>query len=49
MGAGGEATFGEYLDKVGLGAKKPELKPVTAADAIAKAEGILEKARKATE
>jgi len=45
MGAGGEATFGEYLDKVGLGGKKTESKPVTAADAIAKAEAILEKAR----
>ena len=45
MGAGGEATFGDYLDKIGLGGKKAEPKPVTASDAIAKAEGILEKAR----
>jgi len=49
MGAGGEMTFGDYLDKIGLGGKKAEPKPVTASDAIAKAEGILEKARKATE
>ena len=45
MGAGGEMTFGEYLDKMGLGERKPEPKPVTAKDAIAKAEAILEKAR----
>ena len=45
MGAGGEATFGDYLDKIGLGGQKAEPKLVTAADAIAKAEAILEKAR----
>jgi len=38
-------TFGDYLDKIGLGGQKAEPKLVTAADAIAKAEGILEKAR----
>ena len=38
-------TFGEYLDKMGLGERKQEPKPVTAKEAIAKAEAILEKAR----
>ena len=38
-------TFGDYLDKMGLGEKRAEPPKVSAADAIAKAEKILEMAR----
>ena len=42
--AGTGQTFGEYLDAVGLG-EKPMTGDVTAKEAIAKAEAILEMAR----
>jgi len=45
LGAGGEMTYGEYLDKMCLGEQKPEPTKVSANDAIAKAQKILEMAR----
>lgn len=42
--SGSDMTFGQYLDAIGLGEKPPE-QTVTAAEAIARAERILEKAR----
>lgn len=45
LGAGGDMTFGDYLDKMRLGQPRPEAPRVSASDAIAKAEAILEMAR----
>ena len=45
LGAGGDMTFGDYLESVGLGDEKPREPSVSASDAIAKAERILEMAR----
>jgi len=50
---GAGVPFGEYLSKLGLGDKpaegtKPEAASLTAAEALAKAEAILEKARRST-
>ena len=39
MGAAGDKTFGMYLDKLGL-SDTEKVKPITAAEAIAKAEKI---------
>jgi hypothetical protein len=45
LGAGGEMNFGAYLDKMGL-SDTPHVEPrVTAQEALAKAEKILEMAR----
>ena len=46
LGAGGEMNFGDYLDKMGL-ADTPHIEAtrVTAQEALAKAERILEMAR----
>lgn len=53
MGAGGDKTFQQYLQSLGLSAdgkpRDPELTEITAADAIAKAEAILERARKGSD
>ena len=46
LGAGGEMTFGDYLDKMGLSdIPHVEATHVTAEEALAKAERILEMAR----
>jgi len=49
MGAGGELNFGDYLKKMGLlegqAERMPEAREMSAADAIAKAEKILRRAR----
>lgn len=49
MGAGGQQTFGEYLQSIGLsGEKVVTEKPITAEEAIAKAEKIRKAIRKKT-
>jgi len=40
MGAAGDKTFGMYLEKLGL-SDTEKVKPITAAEAIAKAEKII--------
>lgn len=48
MGAGGEMNFQQYLESIGLSDDQPtpECKPIRADEAIAKAQAILELARK---
>jgi hypothetical protein len=45
LGAGGEKSFGDYLAQMGLSEQEPVREHVTAQEAIAKAEAILERAR----
>ncbi len=40
MGAGGNNTFGQYLESLGLSEKKVEVANITKEEAIAKAERI---------
>lgn len=48
MGAGGDKNFKQYLESLGLAKDSDavETKPISAEEAIAKAEGILAKAKK---
>ena len=49
MGAGGDKTFGQYLETIGLAEKVETKEEASTADVIAKADRIREKVRKLKE